>query len=285
MTAENEKRDLLTKAKQGDINAFQTLFDDFYDKLKSYLYRLTANRNDAEDITHDTFVRCFDKLDQFDGGSSLKTWAFRVATNLAYNELKRRKRWTVDVMARSKEIVMDHIEAAETIVKMNQTSTEAQYDVKEHIDTCFTCMSKTLPIENQIALILRDVYDFSVAEIALILDKSAGVVKYLLQNGRKTMTDIFDQRCALINKDGVCYQCSELNGWLNPKQDQQATLMALDLVKGSKKYDRDALYIMRAALIKEIDPLHASGHDLQETLMKCNRVAMDEIPMSGLVNG
>ena len=73
----------LGKALNGDINAFQSLFAAFQPQLKSYLYRLLANRNDAEDLTHDTFIRAFDQLHTFKGESTLKTWVFRIATNLA----------------------------------------------------------------------------------------------------------------------------------------------------------------------------------------------------------
>lgn len=123
-------------------------------------------------------------------------------------------------------------------------------------------------------------YDFSVHEICLILDKTEGVIKYLLQDGRKTMTAIFDNRCALVNKNGVCHQCSELNGWFNPKQNQQEALMELDLVKGSKKFDRNELYSMRVNLVKAIDPLRSKGTDLQGILLKCNRIAMGETPIA-----
>ncbi|MEO0641109.1 MAG: RNA polymerase sigma factor, partial [Bacteroidota bacterium] len=87
---------------------------------------------------------------------------------------------------------------------------------------------------------------------------------------------IFDQRCALVNKQGICHQCSELNGWLNPKQDQQAAKMALQLVKDAENKDKKALFEMRVALVKGIDPLRSPGHELQGALMKCNRIAMGE---------
>ena len=67
--------------------------------------------------------------------------------------------------------------------------------MKEHIDYCFTCMSKTLPIENQVALILKDIYDFQIKEICLILGKTEGVVKHLLNDARNIMTGIFENRC------------------------------------------------------------------------------------------
>ncbi len=273
---ENQNEEILKKALNGDINAFNDLFAVFQSQLKSYLYRLLANRNDAEDLTHDTFIKAYDKRHTFKGESSLKTWVFQIATNLSYNYLQRQKRWVPDVSEQAKTLVLENDSLRKEIIKVHETSPAARYDMKEHIDTCFTCISKNLPVENQIALMLKDVYDFSVNEICNIIDKTEGVVKYLLQDGRKTMTDIFDNRCALINKNGVCHQCSELNGWFNPKEDQQQALMKLDLVKGSKKFNRDKLYFMRANLIKAIDPLYSPGADLQDILLKCNRIAMDE---------
>ncbi|WP_232825719.1 RNA polymerase sigma factor [Algoriphagus litoralis] len=271
----------MKKALGGDIRAFQVLFSGFQNQLKSYLYRLLASRTDAEDITHDTFIVAFEKLSTFKGQSSLKTWVFQIATNFAYNHLKRSKRWTADVSEQAKKLVLENDTLRSVITRTYETSSAAQYDMKEHIDTCFTCISKNLPIENQIALILKDVYDFSVTEITQILDKTEGVVKYLLQDGRKTMTEIFDNRCALINKNGVCHQCSELNGWFNPKQNQQEALMKLELVKKSKKYNREDLYQLRANLVKAIDPLRSKGSELQEVLLTCNRIAMSEVQMPG----
>lgn len=269
----------LKNALGGDIRAFQSLFSEFQNQLKSYLFRLLASRSDAEDITHDTFIVAFEKLSTFKGQSSLKTWVFQIATNFAYNHLKRSKRWTADVSEQAKRLVLKNDSLRSAITHTHETSSAARYDMKEHIDTCFTCISKNLPIENQIALMLKDVYDFSVTEIGQILDKTEGVVKYLLQDGRKTMTEIFDNRCALVNKNGVCHQCSELNGWFNPKQNQQEALMKLELVKKSKKYDREELYLLRANLVKAIDPLRSKGSELQEVLLNCNRIAMGEANM------
>lgn len=271
-----DNEDILRKAVNGDIQAFQELFSGFQAELRSYLYRLMANRNDAEDLTHDTFIKAFEKLSTFRAEASLKTWVFQVATNLSLNHLQRRKRWTADVSEKAKMLVIGNEKLRKQISYVHQTSPLATYDIREHIDTCFTCIAKNLPVENQIALMLKDVYDFSIADICLILEKSQGVVKYILQDARKTMTEIFDNRCSLVNKNGICHQCSELNGWFNPKQNQQEELMKIDLVKGTGKYDRDKLYSMRASLVRAIDPLRSPGADLQDILMKCNRLAMEE---------
>ena len=127
-------------------------------------------------------------------------------------------------------------------------------------------------IEQQIALILKDVYVFKVKEIALILDKTPGVVKHLIHDARKTMMTIFDGNCVFVSKQGVCNQCSELNGRFNPKQDRRAEEMKIKMVRDQAKYDRTELFQMRTTLVQAIDPLHAKGSDLHEAFLEINHM-------------
>ncbi|NML21184.1 RNA polymerase sigma factor [Pseudoflavitalea sp. G-6-1-2] len=271
------KEELLRRALAGDIHSFQTLFAEFQNQLRSYLYRLLTDRNDVHDITHDTFIRAFDKISTFNQDSSLKTWVFRIATNLAYDHLRKVKRWPVDAQDQGAMLAISTEEIGQAFRIVNQTSHAGAYEMKEHIDWCFTCISKTLPIENQVTLILKDVYDFPVKEICLILDKTEGTVKNLLTYARNTMTGIFDNRCALVNKNGPCDQCSQLNGIFNPKQDQQEQRMKLELVKGSTKFNREELFKIRTTLVNAIDPLHSAGTDLHDILFRCTKTAIGEV--------
>jgi RNA polymerase sigma-70 factor (ECF subfamily) len=273
-----EKEKILQAAISGDINAFQALFGEFQNQLKSYLYRLLTDRNDVDDITHDTFIKAFSSLSTFKGESSLKTWVFRIGTNLAYDHLRKLKRWQPDAQDRAADLAINSEEIRRVFWSIHDTSNTGAYEMREHIDYCFTCISKTLPIENQVALILKDIYDFQVKEICVIIDKSEGIVKHLLNDARNIMTDIFEHRCALINKNGVCHQCSHINGIFNPKHDQQEELMKLDLVKASTKFNREQLFTLRTMLVKAIDPLHASGTDFHESIMTCLRTAIGEKP-------
>ncbi|MBL0740460.1 RNA polymerase sigma factor [Chryseolinea lacunae] len=270
-----ENDPLLDRALQGDINAFQTLFAVFQPSLKSYLYRLLTNRDDVDDVTHDTFIKAFDKRATFQRHASLKTWVFKIATNLAYDHLRKLNRWPVDAQDQGERLAKSSPEIIQTFRHIHRTAASGNYEMKEHIDFCFTCISKTLVIEKQVALILKDIYDFPVKEIASILDKTEGVVKHLLVESRSTMSEIFEHRCALINKEGICHQCSEMNGIYNPKHDQHQQRMAL-MPDHTDVADREALYTLRAALVKAIDPLHSSGTDLQDALMQCTRRAIGE---------
>ena len=271
-----EKEEVLQLALSGDINAFQTLFAEFQSQLKSYLYRLLTERNDVEDLAHDTFIRAFSKISTFNQDSSLKTWVFKIATNLAYDHLRKKKRWEADAQDRAADLAIGSEEIRQVFWMIHDTSPTGAYEMREHIDYCFTCISKTLTIESQVALILKDIYDFQTKEICLVLGKTEGVVKHLLNDARSIMTDIFEYRCALINKNGVCHQCSHINGIFNPKQNQQEELMKLELVKASKKFNREQLFELRTMLVKAIDPLHASGTDFHESIMTCLRTAIGE---------
>jgi RNA polymerase sigma-70 factor (ECF subfamily) len=273
--ADNET--LINQACRGDIKTFHQLFGGFQGQLRSYLYRLTADRNDAEDLTHDAFVKAFDKIASFQGKSSLKTWVFTIATNLALDLLRKRKRWPVDAQDQSREASRATPEEVNLYLHLNQFSPHGTYEIREHIDFCFTCITKTLPIDQQIALLLKDVYEFKVKEITMILAKSTGVVKHLLHNARQTMRDIFDDRCSLVNKNGVCYQCSELNGLFNPKQQAQEEVIKLELVKAAERSDSQTLLELRTKLVKSIDPLDAAGSDLHDAIMQRIRTVIDDV--------
>lgn len=273
----HHESDNLAAAMAGDINAFQQLFAEFQPQLRSFLYRMTADRHDAEDLTHDTFVRAFDRLKTFRAEAGLKTWVFRIGANLARDHLRRRKPWSVDAQDHARSLAESRPDIQAAFIRSHQYDSRGAYDVREHIDFCFTCIGKTLPIEQQIAVILKDIYAFRRAEISEVLEMSEGVVKHLLHDARKTLGRVFFQRCALVNKNGACNQCSELAGIYNPRQAKQEYLRRIEMVAaGQRTEDADKLYALRAGLVSFIDPLRSEGADLQDVIMQCTRMAVGE---------
>jgi len=271
------KPDDIKLAMKGDINAFHAVFADFKDELKSFLFRLVADRNDAEDLTHDTFVKAFDKIASFKNESSIKTWVFSIGTHMAYDFLKKRNRWAVDILDQAKETAGKHKYVRDYLKQSSENDVHGRFDLAEHIDFCFTCISKTLPIEQQVALILTDIYDFKAKEVALILNKGEAAVKHYIRFARETMIEIYDNRCALVNKKGICHQCSQLNNWLNPKQNFQVQKMKIELIKQGESGDKKELFRLRESLVKNINPLKADGNDLHESFMKLHRLCAGEI--------
>jgi len=251
-------------------------FEQSTGQLKSFILRITASVADAEDIVHDTYIKATDKLDTFKGQSSVKTWLFAIASNLARDNLRARKRWVENVTDITKEAALSDPQFFREAMHINATSPHGQFEIKEHIAFCFTCISKSLPLEQQLCIFLKEVYEFKVSEISTILDTTEAMVKYYLHTGRTKMITIFEGRCALINKEGVCHQCSELNGIYNPKQNIQEELMKIDLVKEAEKGNKEQLFDLRMKILKEIDPFTSNASDLQLHHLEHNRQVMEK---------
>jgi RNA polymerase sigma-70 factor (ECF subfamily) len=161
-------------------------------------------------------------------------------------------------------------------MQIRATSPQGNFEIREHITFCFTCISKSLPLEQHLAVLLKEVYEFKVSEIAQIMNESDAMVKYYLHAGRSRMIDIFDRRCALINKEGICHQCTELNGVFNPKQNAQEELVKLDLVKQAANKDKEHLFDLRMQVVKEIDPFESAAAVLQLHHLQHNKQVMDK---------
>lgn len=243
-------------------------YEEYLSKLKSYLYRLTCDKEIANDLAQDTFIKVIEKQNQFEGQSSIKTWIFSIGTNLAMDWLRKRKRWPETAQEDSKALAQSDPIYRITFLDISQNSPTGAFDFKEHISFCFTCVAKTLVIEQQVTLILKDIYDFKVREISKILSSPAGTVKHWLFSARQTMTEIFERRCALVNKEGVCYQCSELNGLFNPNQKKLKNVFP--------KADKEKLYELRAELVKAINPLYSNGSELENSIMQVLRKAIND---------
>jgi RNA polymerase sigma-70 factor (ECF subfamily) len=254
---------------------FTTEFENIRGQIQSYILRITACIEDAEDIVQETYLKAFEKLSTFRGESSLKTWLFSIASNLAKDNLRAQKRWTPDVTDICKAKALTDPHYFPEVMQIHATSPQGQFEIKEHITFCLTCISKSLPLEQQICIFLKEVYEFKVAEIAEIINNTEAMVKYYLHTGRSKMILIFDNRCALINKEGTCHQCSELNGIFNPKQNFQEELMKIELAKAAENTDKELLLDLRMNIVKSVDPFHSNGADLQLHHIEYNRKAME----------
>ena len=250
-------------------------FEHISRPLKSFLLRMTASVADAEDIVQDTYVIAQEKIHAFRGESSLKTWLFAIASNLAKDNLRAKKRWPEHVLDVTKSAALSNREFFQEAMQIRMTSPQGNYEIKEHIVFCFGCISKSLPLEQQLCLFLKEVYEFKVNEIAEIVNTTEAMVKYYLHSGRSKMIQIFDGRCALINKEGVCHQCSELNGIFNPMQNSQEELMKLQLVRDSTNGDKEHLFDLRARIVRDVDPFESPAAELQLHHLEQNRKVME----------
>ena len=253
-----------------------TEFESFQGELKSFLLRMTASVQDAEDVVQDTYLKARAKLDAFRGESSLKTWVFSIAANLARDLLRSKKRWPETVTDVCREEALYNRQFFQEALQIRETSPQGKFEIKEHIAFCFTCVSKSLPLEQHLALLLKEVYGFKVAEIATIMNQTEAMVKYYLHVSRSRMIEIFDHRCSLLNKQGICHQCTELNGIFNPKQKAQEELVKIEMAREAEKKSKEELFDLRMKILQELDPFESGAAELQLYHLEHNRQIMEK---------
>ncbi len=255
---------------------FETEFQQSVGALKSFVLRITASVADTEDIIQDTYIKASEKLNGFRARSSLKTWLFAIASNLARDNRRARKRWVENVTDIAKAAAHGNPEFFQQAQSIQANSEQAKFEIREHIAFCFTCIAKSLPLEQQISILLKEVYEFKVDEIAEILNTTEAMVKYYLHSGRSKMIGIFEGRCALINKKGICHQCSELNGIFNPKQRLQEELVKIEMARLAGKAGKEHLFDLRMNVIRGIDPFTSGAAELQLHHLEHNRRIMEK---------
>ncbi|GAB5519020.1 MAG: hypothetical protein RhofKO_12710 [Rhodothermales bacterium] len=259
---------LIDQARAGDMDALSELFAEWRSALQSYVFRLTANRAESEDYVQDIFLEVHKSIHTFRAEGSFKSWLFTIATRYVRAQLARRQAWRYDTFERAKVKAHDGPESAsimQAVLRTHQTAPNASFDLQEHIDFCFTCTGKMLPLDQQVALLLKDIHGFKVKEVALIMELRYGVVRHLLHDARTTMMRLFDNRCALVNKNGVCHQCSALSGLFNADANIHQLKLAQE---GATSRDQERLYQLRLDLIQAVTPPFTGSADLHDTMLK-----------------
>lgn len=201
--------ELLEAARGGSRAAFDALFRPEIPKLRAVLRRLVGTRADVDDLTQQTLLRALERIEGFRGDASPGTWLCAIGSRLAIDALRSRTRWRERAQVILAARCLEH-EALGMEVGAALSRPDYRYDVNEHIAYCFTCVGRTLDPEAQAALVLRDVLELSNDEAARALNLSRSVLRHHLADARKQMQAKFEGLCALVNKQGACWQCAGL---------------------------------------------------------------------------
>lgn len=183
-------------------------------ELVNYATRLVLRDGIAEELVQEAALRLLqDRRLPHDEGQ-IRAWLFRVVSNLAIDHLRRHSTWKELVLVDARErAVADPTFVAES--EHMRGSPELSAIAREHLAVCFACTLRNLAPEQAAALLLREVYDFSTRETAEALEATAIQVKNWIQRARRTLEERYAHTCALVTKQGVCYQCVELDGFFN----------------------------------------------------------------------
>ena len=170
----------LELARAGDERAFGELVEPHRRELLVHCYRLLGSYTDAEDVLQETLLAAWRGLAGYEERAALRTWLYRIATNRCLNARRDASRRPAEPVAPFE--VPEPTRRGE--VTWLQPWPENTHDAVESVELAFVAGLAHLPPRQAAALVLRDVLEFSTAEVASLLDTTPTVVKGLVQRAR-----------------------------------------------------------------------------------------------------
>jgi len=177
--------------KTAELDDFDTLTARYQRELLAHCYRMSGSVHEAEDLVQETFLRAWKASADFQGRSSVRTWLYRIATNVCLTNLEGRPRrplpaglGTPDAMAG------DALEENNEIAWLEPVPDAAVVVAeRDSIRLAFIAALQHLPARQRAVLILRDVLRWSAAEVAEALDTTTAAVNSALQRAHAQMSD------------------------------------------------------------------------------------------------
>lgn len=253
---------LAARAREGDRTAFETLIADALPRARSMVRRIAGNPADCDDIIQDATLKAWQAMSGFAGRARFSTWFVAIAARQAVDFLRRNKRWRTEAQVAYANLCAED-EALASEVGAAFADPEFSFEVREHIAYCFSCVGRSLPPDEQAALVLRDVAAMSAREAAEVLGVSQSVLGHRLSAARQSMQDKYEGLCALVNKAGICHQCAGLRA------------AAPEARRGGPPPDVSTI-ADRIAAIRDIDPETGRMRPLHEVFWR-RTVEIEEV--------
>ena len=213
-TDETDELSRVAAAKAGEHGAFDLLVRPLLPRLNAFATRMVSHPDDAAELVQDSLLKAHQSLAGFREDASFSTWMFAILTRRCLDHLRKRRRWRWDAQVQTRA----DPDAPHAKILGMLRAPEAQFDAREHIAFCFSCVSRSLPPEEAAAIFLREVYGYGNREAAKICGISESVLRHRLSAGRRAMQDAYEDLCGLINKNGVCHQCAGLRDQVAPER-------------------------------------------------------------------
>lgn len=180
--SQQEVARLVMAAKAGDKAAFSRLVEAYQDRIYGYLSRMLADPDEAEDVAQEVFLRAYRSLGRFRGASSFHTWLYRIASNLAIDVARRRKRQENSVYSLDAPVDLGEDEYDREIA--DDSRAPAQLSEQAAVQQVVRQAVLELPEKLRDVVVLYELQGESYEDIADILDVPLGTVKSRLFNAR-----------------------------------------------------------------------------------------------------
>ncbi len=168
---------------------FEAQFEPHRAELTAYCYRMLASPFDAEDAVQETFIRAWRGFERFEGRAALRSWLYRIATNVCLDTLSGRERRARPMdLGPSREPVVENLATLPEVTWIEPIPDPADTAVeKETIRLAFVAALQHLPPRQRAVLILSEVLRWKASEVAELLGTSVASVNSALQRARATL--------------------------------------------------------------------------------------------------
>lgn len=175
---------VVRQVQAGDVAAFDRLISKYRERVFGIIYHLTSNREDAADLTQDTFIKAFQSIQRFGGQSSFFTWLYRIAVNSTLSHLRKSRLRSFFSLERvdSDEPVSREIIAALT----DKTGVDRDSYVRELQEKLNEAMQK-LSIKHRTVVTLFEIDGLGHQEIAEVMNCSVGTVRSRLHYAKQLL--------------------------------------------------------------------------------------------------
>lgn len=186
---------------------FENIYKNNFKKLFRVAYRISGDIDDAADILQESFLNAYKAFETFKGDSSISTWLYRVVINCSLKYIKKRKTLPVtEIAAKAGITEKNFFENLKSLDSVENNVLEK--NIKEMCLQLFiNCMSK----QQRITFVLKVLMKLSVKEVAEIMGISPNSVKSNIHRVKLLTIRNMNERCSLINPDGLC----TCKGWVN----------------------------------------------------------------------
>ena len=180
--------DIAALAKQGRESAFRELVRRYERPVFSLIFRMVRDREIAEDLAQDTFIKVLNNIDRYRPEFKLSSWLFKIANNVAIDHLRKRQLETVSMEGSPHASTATEIEATSFEIAAQQESALDEMEAKELGSSIERAIAGLRP-EYRSCIMLRHVEGRSYEEIAAILDLPLGTVKTYIHRARHELRD------------------------------------------------------------------------------------------------
>lgn len=178
----------------GNTRSYEILVQRHMNRVYSIVYRIVCDREEAEDLCQEVFIKVYNGLKKFEQQASFSSWLYRIATNCALDALEKKKRQP-GRFARGSAGQVPREEAEQLLNRASEQAGPEESALRSELRECINKVLRKLDREQARLLLLRDFNDQSYDEIATMLNIGLSAVKMRIHRARLAFQEVFQNLC------------------------------------------------------------------------------------------